>query len=95
MIITNLTEFFYFLNNNGFTNLNPVFARFISSVNDFNGTCGCKAAEKSKKLNVCTQLYTECANVLPTYKSTLFSRFPTESFIELRNNSIVLNTIRR
>jgi hypothetical protein len=88
MIITNLTEFFYFLNNNGFTNLNPVFARFISSVNDFNGTCGCKAAEKSKKLNVCTQLYTECANVL-------FSRFPTESFIELRNNSIVLNTIRR
>ena len=95
MIITNVTEFFYFLNNNGLLGLNPVFSRFTTCINEFNGTCNCKAAEKSKKLNVCIQLYTECANVLPTYKSTLFARFPTESFIELRNNSVVLNTIRR
>lgn len=95
MIITNLTEFYHFLNTNGFVSLNPLFSRFIQSVNEFNGTCSCKSAEKSKKLNVCIQLYTECANVLPTYKSTLFSKFPAEAFIELRNNTIVLNTIRR
>jgi len=95
MIITNITEFFYFLNNNGLQGLNPVFGRFVTCVNEFNGTCNCQAAQKTKKLNQCQQLYTECANMLSIFKPTLFSKFPSESFIELRNNSVVLNTIVR
>lgn len=95
MTITNITEFFFFVNNNGLQGLNPVFGRFTTCINQFNGTCNCRAAEKTKKLNECQQLYTECANMLPMFKSAVFSKFPNESFIELRNNSVVLNTIKR
>jgi hypothetical protein len=95
MTITNITEFFFLINNHGLSGLNPVFSRFTSCVNSFNGTCNCKAAEKNKKLNECIQLYGECASVLPSYKETLFNKFPNEAFIELRNNSSILNTIRR
>jgi hypothetical protein len=95
MIISNITEFFFFVNNNGFQGLHGVFNRFSNCVNQFNGTCSCKAAEKTKKLNECQQLYIECVNILPIFKSALFSKFPNEAFIELRNNSVILNTIRR
>lgn len=95
MTISNITEFFYFINNNGLQGLNPAFGRLSTCMNQFNNTCNCKAAEKSKKLNECYHIYTECANLMPMFKSTLFSKFPNEAFIELRNNSVVLNTIRR
>ncbi len=95
MIITNITEFFYFINNNNFQGLNPVFGRFSTCINEFNGTCNCRAAEKANKLKTCIQLYTECANMLSLFKPTVFSKYPNEAFIELRNNSVLLNTITR
>lgn len=95
MVITNVTQLFYFLNNNGFVGLHPVFGQFVNCINDFNGICNCNGKQKSDKLSTCYSLYNTCSQILPSFKSQLFAKFPAEAYIQLSNNGSVLNTISR
>ena len=95
MVITNVTEFFYFLNNNGFAGLHPVFGQFVNCINEFNGICNCNGKQKSEKLSTCYSLYNTSSQILPSFKSQLFAKFSSEAYIQLSNNGTILNTISR